>query len=90
MTVTLDPDVAERVEQEAHRSGKSAQAVVNDTLRARLALERRDSPPEPFHVKPHDFRFVPGLDLDRMNPLSDDLEAAAAAQENQGVTLPDG
>jgi len=81
MTVTLDPDVAERVQQEVRRAGKPAQAVVNDALRTRLGLEAKPGAKEPFRVKPHDFGFVPGLDLDKMNQLVDDLEAAAAAQK---------
>jgi hypothetical protein len=80
MTVTLDPDVAERVEQEVRRAGKPAQAVVNEALRTRLGLEAMASAQEPFRVTPHDFRFAAGLDLDKMNQLSDDLEAAATAQ----------
>jgi hypothetical protein len=81
MKVTLDPDVAKRVEQEVRRAGKPAQTVVNDALRTRLGLEGRASPQEPFRVKPHDFRFADGLDLDKMNQLVDDLEAAADAQK---------
>jgi hypothetical protein len=81
MTVTLDPDVAERIEQEVRRAGKPAEALVNDVLRTRLGLERKASAQEPFRVKPHDFRFAPGLDLDKMNQLVDDLEAAAATQK---------
>ena len=37
--------------------------------------------PQPFRVEPHDFRFAARLDLDNMNRLVDDLEAAAAAQK---------
>jgi len=81
ITITLDPDVAERVEQEVRRAGKPAQAVVNDALRTRLGPEAMASAQEPFHVTPHDFRFAAGLDLDKMNQLSDDLEAAATAQK---------
>jgi hypothetical protein len=80
-TVTLDPDVAERIEQEVRRAGKPAQAVVNDALRIRLGLKGDASVQEPFRIKPHDFRFAAGLDLDKMNHLVDDLEAAAAAQQ---------
>jgi hypothetical protein len=81
MTVILDPDVAERINQEVRREGKSAQAVVNETLRVRLGLQRESRPQEPFRVRPHDFGFITGLDLDRMNHLADELEAAAAAQK---------
>ena len=81
MTVTLDPDVAERIEQEVRRAGKPAQAVVNEALRTRLGLKGKASAKEPFRVQSHDFRFAAGLDLDKMNRLVDDLEAAAAAQK---------
>jgi hypothetical protein len=80
-TVTLDPDVAERIEEEVRRAGKPAQAVVNDALRIRLGLKGDRNVQEPFHVEPHDFRFAAGLDLNKMNHLVDDLEAAAAAQK---------
>ncbi len=72
-TVTLDPDVAERIEQEVHREGKTVQAVVNDTLRARLGLVESLHSPEPFRVEPHDFGFNPGIDLDKMNQLAAEL-----------------
>jgi hypothetical protein len=81
MTVTLDPDVAERIEQEVRRAGKPAQTVVNDALRTRLGLRVEPGTQEPFRVEPHDFRFAAGLDLDKMNRLVDDLEAAEAAQK---------
>ena len=81
ITVTLDPDVAERIEQEVRRAGKPAEAVVNDALRTRLGLKRTAGAQEPFRVQPHDFRFAAGLDLDKMNQLVDELEAAAAVQK---------
>jgi hypothetical protein len=81
LTVTLDPDVAERIEQEVRRAGKPAQAVVNDALRTRLGLKGGAGAQAPFRVEPHDFGFAAGLDLDKMNKLADDLEAAAAAQK---------
>jgi hypothetical protein len=67
MTVTLDPDVAERIEQEVRRAGKPAQAVVNEALRSRLGLKGNASAIEPFHVQPHDFRFA--AVEDRLLPL---------------------
>jgi hypothetical protein len=80
-TVTLDPDVAERIEQEVRHAGKPAQAVVNDALRTSLGLKGKASPREPFRVQPHDFRFAAGLDLDKTNRLVDDLETAAALRK---------
>ncbi len=81
ITVTLDPDVAERIEQEVRRAGKPAEALVNDALRSRLGLRGLASAREPFRVQPHDFQFAAGIDLDKMNQLVDDLEAAATAQK---------
>ena len=81
LTVTLDPDVAERIEQEARRAGRPAHTVVNEALRARLGVHGEAAVPEPFRVAPHDFGFSAALDLDHMHHLLDDLEAAAAAEK---------
>lgn len=79
LTVILDPDVAERIEQEVRRAGKPAQALVNDALRAGLGLKGHTASQEPFRVQAHPFGFSSSLDLDGMNRLADDLEAAATA-----------
>ena len=81
LTVNLDPDVAERIEQEARRERVTVQTVVNEALRARLGLAGEARPLEPFRVEPHDFGFIAGINLDKMNQLADDLEAAAVAQK---------
>jgi hypothetical protein len=80
-TLTLEPDVAQRVQQEIKRSGKGMKAVVNEGLRAGLGLagERREMPP--FEVEPHSFGFRPGVDLDRLNQLADELEAEETAKK---------
>jgi len=79
-TLTLDPDVAERVRQQMRRTGKGLKAVVNEALRLGLGLAgKRVSPPR-FRVQPHSFGFRPGIDLDRLNQLIDDLEASEASR----------
>jgi predicted transcriptional regulator len=67
LTVNLDPDVAERIEQEARRERVTVQAVVNEALRAHLGLTREARSREPFRVEPHDFGFIVGIDLDKLN-----------------------
>lgn len=79
-TLTLDPDVADRVRQEVRRSGKPLKAIVNDALRAGLGLGGRRRRPPKFTVRPHAFGFKPGVDLDRLNQLTDELEAEAMAR----------
>lgn len=37
--------------------------------------DRKTCPSEPFRVKPHDFRFDPRLNLDKLNLTLDELEA---------------
>jgi hypothetical protein len=80
-TLTLEPDVAARVEHEMRRSGEGLKAVVNRALRLGLGMEDRPIQPPPFHVVPHDFGFNPGIDLDRLNQLVDELEAEETMQE---------
>ena len=80
-TLKLDPDVAQRIEQEARQNGKTLNTVVNETLRAGLGLARETPAVEPFHVDPHSFGFRSDLDLDKMNQLVDELEALEASRE---------
>ena len=80
-TLTLDTDVAQRVQQEIRRSGKGMKAVVNEALRAGLGLEGRRRTLPPFAVEPHPFGFRPGVDLDRLNQLADELEAEETAKK---------
>jgi predicted transcriptional regulator len=61
-TVTLDDDVAARLEQEMRRSGKSFKRAVNDALRAGLALRKGASALTPFVVEARALGVRPGLD----------------------------
>jgi hypothetical protein len=80
-TLTLDPDVAAQLKREIRRSGKGLKAVVNEALRLGLGLSSRPAPPVRYEVRPHSFGFKPGIDLDRMNQLADELEAVEAARK---------
>lgn len=78
-TLTLEPDVARRLTSEMRRSGKTLKAAVNDALRSGLGLGGKRAKAPPFLVQPHAFGFKPGVDLDRINQLVDELDAEAAA-----------
>ncbi|MDH5761112.1 MAG: antitoxin [Gemmatimonadota bacterium] len=80
-TLTLDPDVAARLDSEMKRSGEGMKAVVNRALRVGLGMTDKPVRPEPFRVAPHDFGFRPGVDLDRLNQLVDELDAEEAARK---------
>jgi hypothetical protein len=62
------------------RSGKGLKAVVNRALRLGLGLAGKPVRPPRFEVRPHAFGFKPGVDLDRLNQLVDELEAEETAR----------
>lgn len=80
-TLTLEPDVANRLEAEMKRSGEGMKAVVNRALRVGLGMTDKPVEPKPFRVEPHHFGFRPGTDLDRLNQLADELEAEEEARK---------
>jgi len=75
-TVTLDPDVARFLREEAHRTRRGFKAVLNDCLRRAM---RGQAGPEkkPFKVVPHRTKLVAGVDPARLNQLADELEDEA-------------
>jgi len=79
-TLTLERDVAERLEREVRRTGKSLKATVNEALRLGLGLAGKSQRTPRFAVKPHAFGFKPGVDLDRLNQLVDEMEAQERAR----------
>jgi hypothetical protein len=80
-TLTLDPDVARRLELEMKRSNAGLKAVVNRALRLGLGMTDKPIRPRPFKVQPHDFGFRAGVDLDRLNQLVDELEVEETARK---------
>ena len=80
-TLTLDRDVAEGLQKEIRRTGKGLKATINDALRLGLRLGRKAPRPSRFEVQPHALGVKPGIDLDRINQLVDELEAEDAARK---------
>jgi len=81
-TVTIDPDVAERLHTYAHRNGLSFKKALNELLRRGLqaqAVTQR----ERFQVEPHQGRFQPGIDLGRLNQLLDQLDTVDFIRETR-------
>jgi hypothetical protein len=74
-TLTIDDDLAALLKRRAREFGLPFRDVVNRTLRAGLGGEvnpRQRSAPKAI---PHAFGFRPGIDLDKLNQLVDELEA---------------
>ena len=78
-TLTIDDDLAGLLKRRSRELGVPFKDVVNQTLRAGLGEEAK-SPRYPApKVITHAFGFRPGIDLDKLNQLADELEAEAYA-----------
>lgn len=80
-TLTLDPDVAARLDAEMKRTGEGMKAAVNRALRLGLGMADKPRDPGPFRAEAHAFKVRPGIDLDRLNQQADDLEAEETGDE---------
>ena len=73
-TLTLDDSLAKRLKDEAHRSGRSFKAVVNEAIRAGLAGASK-KPARKYRRRAHSLgQARPGVDLDKALHLADLLE----------------
>ena len=74
-TLTLDEDVARKLQGEARRSGRSFKETVNSALRHALNEARQASSEGPFRVEARDLgRLRPGLSLDNVGDLLEEVE----------------
>ena len=74
-TVTLEPDLVNKVKDLAHRRGLSFKQALNDVLRRGLAAPARATSRARYQVKPHTGGFRSGVDPGKLNQLVDQLEA---------------
>ena len=73
-TVTLEPDLAKKVRDLAHRQGLSFKQALNEVIRRGLAPPARQDTRKRFTVQPHDSEFRAGIDPGKLNQLVDQLE----------------
>ena len=80
-TLTLDDDLAGLLKQRARELGIPFKEAVNRTIRAGIGeatATRRHPVPKTIS---HSFGFRPGIDLDKLGQLADELEAEAFAEK---------
>ena len=82
-TLTIEPDVAQLLRREIRRSDRSMKAVVNEALRIGLGMRSKTPQRSRYEVKPHAFGFKPGIDINRLNQLVDELEAEEMGRNSQ-------
>lgn len=76
-TLTLDPDVAERLKKETQGGRIGLKKLVNEKLRIGFGIQPQEKR-RPFKVTPHASGLCTGVDPARLNQLADELEAEAA------------
>jgi hypothetical protein len=80
-TLTLDDDLAGLLKRRARELDIPFKEAVNRTIRAGLGAAAT----APSHSVPktisHSFGFRPGIDLDKLGQLADELEAEAFAEK---------
>ena len=78
-TLTLEDDLASLLKARARQLGISFKEMVNRAVRSGLGTEMEPSKVDVPKTIPHSFGFRPGIDLDKLNQLADELEVDAAA-----------
>jgi len=77
-TLTLDDDVAARLQAEARRSGRSFKTVVNEHLRSALAQRSVPQLRPAFQVEPRNMGGpVAGASYDNVVALIEEIEGAS-------------
>lgn len=76
-TLTLDEDVATKLQAEARRAGRSFCEIVNETLRRGLVSRRATGPRQEFRITVRDLgNLKPGFALDNVAALIEQVEGA--------------
>jgi hypothetical protein len=76
-TLTLDDDVAAKLQAESRRAGRPFREIVNETLRRGLASRRVAAPRQAFRVTTRDLgNLRPGLSLDNVAELIEQVEGS--------------
>jgi len=70
----LDDDVTLMLKDVSRRSGKPFKQVVNEAIRSGLAAERSSRPVKPFRIKARRLGLRPGLSLDNIAELLEQIE----------------
>ncbi|HSN67709.1 MAG TPA: DUF2191 domain-containing protein [Thermoanaerobaculia bacterium] len=73
-TLTLDDDVAAKLDRESRRSGESFRVTVNRVIRRGLHPPAGDATRKPFRVRARRLGLRPGVDLDDIGALLDRLD----------------
>ena len=82
-TLTLDDDLGGILQRKSREQGVPFKEVVNRVLRLGLSHETTENTTVAVKTRPHGFGFKPGVDLDRLNQIVDDLEAVEIRERQE-------
>lgn len=83
-TLTIDPDVAARLQAVMKRRKLTLKAAINETLRHGLAKSATPPVLPRFRIRAHACGgFQPGVDPAKLGQLADDLEAEESLRRNR-------
>ena len=80
-TLTLDDDLAGLLKKRARELGIPFKEAVNRTIRTGLGEVSAVRPHPVPKTIPHTFGFRPGIDLDKLGQLADELEVEAFVEK---------
>ncbi|HNQ87027.1 MAG TPA: antitoxin [Verrucomicrobiota bacterium] len=81
--MTIDDDLAAILQRESRQKGLPFKQLVNAALRRGLVQDQAMQPVPRVVTRPHAFGFKPGIDLEKLNQLADELEAEAFSANHQ-------
>ena len=73
-TITLDDDVAAKLKEELRRRDGGMKELVNELLRLALSTRREIASSKPFKVRAKSMGLRPGINLDNIGELLDQIE----------------
>ncbi len=82
--MSLDNDVTDFLKEKARLLNKPFKQVVNETLRLGISVLVRETPTAEFRVVPISSGFLTGVDPQKLNQLSDQLEVEEFTGPNAG------
>lgn len=80
-TLTLDPDVAERIERTMQETGQDLKGTVNEVLRRGFGLARSSAQPAPFKVGVFVEGLRPGIDPDKPSRVLDEMDVEESIRQ---------
>lgn len=74
ITLTIDDDLAEQIQELRQSHGHSLKCVINGLLREGLQSRQRGRRGETYRTKSYKLSIRPGIDPAKLNRLVDELE----------------